>query len=84
MNDDVRLLEDAAAFLESLTPIEITSREGVSFSVTTSQFPLLRAAPFLAREMRDTAREYSEPETAVLCEHCWANVGMARAILGHD
>ncbi|MDH5134058.1 MULTISPECIES: hypothetical protein [unclassified Microbacterium] len=84
MNDEVRLLEGAAELLESLTPIEITTLEGISFSVTTNQSPLLRVAPFLAREMRDTAREYSEPETTVLCEHCWANVSMAKAIIGHD
>lgn len=39
------------------------------------------ATPLVIRTLKDTANEY-EPDTRVLCSHCWDNVNFARIIIG--
>lgn len=81
MNPEVEILERAADYLESLGSLTV-SNALPTVQVTTNSHSLFRVAPVLAKGFRETAEEYSEPDTAVLCEHCWDNVKMAKAILG--
>lgn len=83
MNTEIRiLLEDAAEYLEGLNSVNGNYSLGGFVNVTTTNQPaLFRIAPLLARELRETLEEYSDPGTTVLCEHCWANVKMAEALV---
>lgn len=81
METEGKVLEQAADYLEALGAVTI-SHVPFGVQVTTNAHSLFRAAPILAKAFRETALEYSEPGTVVICEHCLDNLDMAYAIIG--